>query len=116
MADQDRTAIAEALEATSIESDSTSLEVRKIEVTLALVMMGTLDGHVDRKKAWKPGYLVPRFVMDAAKLAGFQRIRYRSARAFDGQNLVLFRRDWPAECIGDSARHEEKGPPGTQGL
>ena len=67
-----------------------------------------LDGYVDRKKAWKPGYLVPRFVMDAAKLAGFEGILYRSARALEGQNLVLFRRDWPAECVGEAKRHEEQ--------
>ena len=96
---------------TSIEGDSSPPEVRKIEVALALVMMGALDGYVDRKRAWKPGYLVPRFVMDAAKLAGFEGIRYRSARAYDGENLVLFRRDWPAKCVGDSHRHEEEEPP-----
>ena len=56
---------------------------------------------MDRQEAWKPGYLVPRFVMDAAKLAGFEGIQYRSARAFESYNLVLFRRDWTAECVGN---------------
>jgi hypothetical protein len=74
-------------------------------------MMGVLDGYVDRSQAWKPGYLVPRFVMDAAKRAGFEGIRYRSARASEGQNLVLFRRDWPAECIGEPKRHEKRERP-----
>ena len=77
---------------------------------LALVMMGALDGYVDRNRAWKPGYLVPRFVMDAAKQAGFEAIRYRSVRALHGENLVLFRRDWPAVCVGSPQRHEEPEP------
>lgn len=133
LADRDRTAIEEVLDlgggvvwtqefkiqpcvkvldvSTSIEGDSSPAEIQKIEVALALVMMGALDRYVNRKKAWKPGYLVPRFVMDAAKLAGFEGILYRSARAFEGQNLVLFRRDWPAECVGEPKRHEEKEPP-----
>jgi RES domain len=51
---------------------------------------------------------VPRFVMDAAKLAGFEGIRYRSVRAMDGENLVLFRRDWPAECVGEPRQHVEE--------
>ena len=132
LADQESTAIAEVLDlgagvvwtqafkieacakvldvSTSIEGDSSPPEIQKIEVALALVMMGALDGYVDRKKAWKPGYLVPRFVMDAAKLSGFEGMRYRSARAYDGENLVLFHRDWPADCIGDSQRHEEEEP------
>ncbi len=45
-----------------------------IEVALALVMMGALDGYVDRKRALTPGYLASRFVLDAAKLAGFEGI------------------------------------------
>jgi hypothetical protein len=65
---------------------------------------------VNRKQALKPGYLVPQFVMEAAKLAGFEGILYRSARAFEGQNPVLFRRDWPAERVGEPKRHEEKEP------
>lgn len=133
LADHERTAIAEVLDlgagvvwtqefkidpcvkvldvSTSIEGDSSPPEIKKIEVALALVMMGALDGYVDRNRAWKPGYLVPRFVMDAAKLAGFEGIVYRSARAFEGLNLVLFRRDWRAECVGESKRHEEKEAP-----
>jgi hypothetical protein len=49
--------------------------------------------------------------MDAAKLAGFEGLRYRSARAYDGEYLVLFHRDWPAHCVGQSRRHEEAEPP-----
>ena len=59
---------------------------------------------------WKPGYLVPRFVMDAAKLAGFEGIRYRSTRASDGENVVLFRRDWPATTVGKRKRHKVEEP------
>jgi hypothetical protein len=133
LADSDRTAVAEVLDggpgvvwtqqfkiqpcektldvSRSIEGDSASAEAQPIEVALALVMMGALDGHVERKRAWKPGYLVPRFVMDAAKLAGFEGIRYRSTRAWEGENVVLFRRDWPAATVGRRKRHKvEKDP------
>lgn len=136
LADQKQTAIAEVLDdgggivwtqefmiepcakildvSTSIEGDSSPPEIQKIEAALALVMMGVLDGYVDRQKAWKPGYLVPRFVMDAAKLAGFEGIQYRSARAYEGYNLVLFRRDWRAECVGEPKRHEVNERPGLE--
>lgn len=98
----------------SIEGDSGPPSIDKIEAALALVMMGALDGYVDRKRAWKPGYFVPRFVMDAAKRAGFEAIRYRSVRAVDGENLVLFRRDWPAGCVSSPQRHVETEPPGFE--
>jgi RES domain-containing protein len=78
------------------------------EEALALIMMGSLDSYVERKHAWKPGYMLPRFVMDAAKHAGFQGIHYHSARDSDGRNLVLFDRGWPAEPVGDSIRHERE--------
>lgn len=93
---------------TSIDGDDWPNELANLEVALALVMMGSLDSHVDRKKAWKPEYLLPRFVMDAAKLAGFEGIRYRSVRSLYGQNLVLFNRDWPAEHVGEPVRHERE--------
>ena len=130
LAEDDRTAVAEVLDwgagivwtqefkiepcvkvldiSRSIEGDDSPPNVENIEVALALVMMGALDGYVDRRRAWKPGYLVPRFVMDVAKLAGFEGIRYRSVRAMHGENLVLFRRDWPAECTGEPQRHVEE--------
>lgn len=78
------------------------------EEALGLIMMGILDGYVDRSQAWKPDYILPRFVMDAAKHAGFQGIHYRSARDSDGRNLVLFDRGWPADPVGDPARHERE--------
>ena len=40
-------------------------------------------------------------VLDAAKQAGFHGIRYRSASHMHGENIVLFRRDWPADRVGD---------------
>lgn len=128
LADHEQTAIAEVLDSgtgvvwtqqfqiepctnvldvsTSIDGGSAPPDIQRIEAALALVMMGVFDGYVDREKAWKPGYLVPRFVMDSAKLAGFEGIQYRSARAYEGYNLVLFRRDWTAECIGEPKRHQ----------
>ncbi len=48
-----------------------------------------LNEGVERNKFWKPEYFVPRFVADAAKLAGFQGILYTSnLHYFD--NLVIF--------------------------
>jgi hypothetical protein len=78
------------------------------EEALALIMMGSLDSYVERKHAWKPGYMLPRFVMDAAKHAGFQGIHYPSARDSDRRNLVLFDRGWPADAVDGPTRHERQ--------
>jgi hypothetical protein len=85
--------------------------VRQLEVALALVMLGAIDARVERGRAWKPGYILPRFVMDAAKQAGFLGILYSSARTVFGRNLVLFERDWPARCVGEPERVEQKARP-----
>ena len=78
------------------------------DLALALILNdANLYARVERDRAWKPGYLLPRFVMDAAKVAGFDGIRYRSVRSFQGQNLVLFDRAWPAKFIGKPVRHEQ---------
>jgi hypothetical protein len=76
---------------------------------LALVMTTfSLYESVDREQAWKPGHFLPRFVMDTAKLAGFLGIRYRSVRATQGMNLVLFGRGWPATFVGPPEKRKEE--------
>jgi hypothetical protein len=90
------------------------------DMAVALILNdANLYARVERDVAWKPGYFLPRFVMDGAKAAGFAGIRYRSVRSFQGQNLVLFDRDWPAMFIGKPKRHKQenlrekfKGPDG----
>lgn len=49
----------------------------------------------DRQRPWKPEYLIPRFVADSARNAGFRGILYRSVRHW-GTNLVLvvFDAEW----------------------
>ena len=78
------------------------------DLALALILLdANLYARVERQKPWKPGYLLPRFVMDAAKAAGFTGIRYRSARSVEGQNVVLFDNKWPAKFVGKPVRHEQ---------
>ena len=77
---------------------------------LALVLILTdanLYARVERHRPWKPGYLLPRFVMDAAKAAGFAGIRYRSVRYFQGQNVVLFDRESLAKFVGKPLRYKQ---------
>ena len=75
-------------------------------LALALVLShANLYKRVERRRAWKPGYLLPRFIMDAAKHAGFAGIRYSSVRAFEGVNLVLFNSDTSADYAGEIERH-----------
>jgi hypothetical protein len=49
----------------------------------------TLNLAIERNRFWKPEYFVPRFVADAAKLAGFQGILYTSNHHYS-DNLVIF--------------------------
>lgn len=78
------------------------------DLALALILIDTnLYARVERRRPWKAGYLLPRFVMDAAKAAGFAGIRYRSVRSFQGQNVVLFDREWPAKFVGKPIRCEQ---------
>lgn len=78
------------------------------DLALALILIdANLYERVERTRPWKAGYLLPRFVMDAAKAAGFAGIRYRSVRSFQGQNVVLFDRAWPAKFVGKPVRHEQ---------
>lgn len=43
----------------------------------------------DKKNKWQPQYFITRFIADSARAAGYEGIRYRSARLY-GINLVLF--------------------------
>ena len=79
---------------------------------LALVLSrANVYERVNRGLAWKPGYLLPRFIMDAARHAGFTGIRYNSVRAVDGVNLVLFGSDTSASYVGAIERHTCKAIP-----
>lgn len=53
-----------------------------------------------RKPEYKPEYLMPRFVSDVARLAGFSAILFRSVR-YDGDNLVVFKEDWTPKPYGE---------------
>lgn len=53
------------------------------------------------KIKWKPAYLMPRFVADAARHCGFSGVLYSSVR-YGGQNLVVFNSDWNPKADGDS--------------
>ena len=78
------------------------------DLALALILIDTnLHARVERHRPWKSGYLLPRFVMDAAKAAGFAGIRYRSVPSFGGQNVVLFDRESPAQFVGKPVRYEQ---------
>ena len=78
------------------------------DLVLALILIdANLYARVERHRPWKSGYLLPRFVMDAAKAAGFAGIRYRSVRSFQGQNVVLFDRESPATFVGKPVRYKQ---------
>jgi hypothetical protein len=49
---------------------------------------------------YKSEYLMPRFVSDAARLAGFSAILFPSVR-YDGDNLVVFKEDWTPKPDGE---------------
>jgi hypothetical protein len=63
-----------------------------------VLLIALLNSRVLAKPAglagsnWTPGYLLPRFVADCARAAGYIGIKYGSARAH-GDNVVLFDRD-----------------------
>lgn len=53
------------------------------------------------KIKWKPAYLMPRFLADAARHCGFSGLLYSSVR-YRRQNLVVFNPDWNPKADGDS--------------
>lgn len=71
-------------------------------IAMALVFSRVLERPVDRTTGWKPEYFVPRFVGDAAKVAGFKGVLFTSARHYH-RNLVLF--------DPDSVRYDFRGEP-----
>jgi hypothetical protein len=89
------------------ESRVTSLDGSLIGLALVL-SHASLYERIERKQAWKPGYLLPCFMMDVAKCAGFAGVRYSSVRAAEGENLVLFDSDVPTVCVGVIERREYK--------
>ena len=54
----------------------------------------------DAERAWKPEYLVPRFIAEAAGAAGFNGIICQSVR-FPGENLVIFDATWCPKAVGE---------------
>jgi hypothetical protein len=66
-------------------------------LAVAMIFGGYLNRPADGN--WKPEYLVPQFVLDAAKHAGFTGIRCQSAK-HGGINLVIFDRNSPITAIG----------------
>ncbi len=63
--------------------------------TNALLVALHAGGHIlctkDNKDNWRPDYLITRFIMDCAKNAGYNGIKYASARHYIGDNIVLFK-------------------------
>lgn len=94
------------------EDPVTLLDGSLLKLALVLSRANVYE-RVNRRLAWKPGYLLPRFIMDAARHAGFTGIRYNSVRAMDGVNLVLFNSDTSASYsyVGEIERHTYKGVP-----
>ena len=90
------------------EGPVTVLDGSLLKLALVLSRANVYE-RVNRKLAWKPGYLLPRFIMDAARHARFMGIRYNSVRAIDGVNLVLFDSDMSASYVGGIERHTYEG-------
>jgi hypothetical protein len=57
------------------------------------------EGKNKKKVIWKPAYLLPRFVADAARHCGFSAVLYSSVR-YRRQNLVVFNSDWNPKNVG----------------
>ena len=66
---------------------------------VALVFGDHLNARPEKESRWRPEYLVPRFVADAARHAGFSGILFQSTRSF-GNNLVIFDRNASLHPIG----------------
>jgi len=66
---------------------------------IALIFGDYLNAKPPKESRWHPEYLVPRFVADAARHAGFSGIWFRSTRSF-GENLVLFDTRTPLLPVG----------------
>jgi hypothetical protein len=63
-----------------------------------------------------PNDFVAEAVRQVRQKEGDDLDRLRSVRVVDGENLVLFTRDWPAQCVSSPQRHVEPEPPGFEVL
>jgi hypothetical protein len=74
-----------------------------------VLLIALLNSRVLAKPAglagsnWTPGYLLPRFVADCARAAGYVGIKYGSVRSY-GDNVVLFDRDAISKKLSSDIR------------
>lgn len=71
-------------------------------LAVGMIFSEVLGERPARDAPWKPEYLVPRFIADAAKNQGYRGIIFKSPRHFD-DNLVVFDRTLPFEPLGEPA-------------
>lgn len=69
-------------------------------LAIGLIFSEALKEEIARDATWKPEYLVPRFIADAAKNQGYRGIIFNSPR-HSGDNLVVFDRTQSFEAIGE---------------
>lgn len=77
---------------------------------IPLLAIGVIFGEQitslpNRNEGWRPEYMVPRFLADAAKQAGFSAVLFKSPRHYD-ENLVCFNRDAGFEPIKTPRLHD----------
>ncbi|MCZ6626005.1 MAG: RES domain-containing protein [Deltaproteobacteria bacterium] len=68
-------------------------------LAVAMIFGDQITSMPARSEGWKPEYLVPRFLADAAKLNDFSAILFKSPRHYD-ENLVVFDRNAEFEPVG----------------
>lgn len=68
-------------------------------LAVAMIFGDQVTSIPARSEGWKPEYLVPRFLADAAKLNGFSAILFKSPRYYD-KNLVVFDREAGFQPVG----------------
>ncbi|MBI1225158.1 MAG: RES domain-containing protein [Bacteroidetes bacterium] len=57
---------------------------------VALHNSSVLQQSINNKDKWKPDYYLTRFIMDCAKISGYNGIKYNSTKNHSGINIVLF--------------------------
>lgn len=67
------------------------------DTAMPVLALGLINHHLPKlipiaESAWKPEYLVPRFIADLARAQGFRGIVFESRKHYE-ENLVLFRWD-----------------------
>lgn len=70
--------------------DWTMMTLSTHALLIALHTGGYLSCIKDNEGNWRPDYFITRFIMDCAKKAGYNGIKYESARSYTGDNIVLF--------------------------